>query len=209
MSTLGAYVLVIIASYLYGAIPWGFIVARGLYRIDIRRQGSGNIGFTNVLRTVGPRPAALVLMLDIGKGVIPVLTARLIWDDPNIQVAGAVAAVAGHSWPVYLGFRGGKGVAPGIGAVLAMAPLPFVAIAAVGLPFLAISRYVSLTVLIFAPAMTALMLALALLDLTSYSYFAFVATATAIIVYRHRDNIRRLRAGTESKLGQRAGEAAT
>ena len=209
MSTVGAYALVIVASYLYGAIPWGFVVARGLYQTDIRQHGSGNIGFTNVLRTVGVRAGALVLFLDIGKGVLPVLTARLIWGDPNLQVAGAVAAVAGHSWPVYLGFRGGKGVATGSGAVLAMAPLPFLAIAAVGLPFLAVSRYVSLTVLIFAPAMSALMLALALLDLTSYSYFVFVAAATAIIVYRHRDNIRRLRAGTESKLGRRAGGATT
>ena len=200
MDVIAAYLLVISASYLYGAIPWGLVIGRAVRGVDIREHGSGNIGFTNVLRTLGPRLGFLVLALDLSKGALPVLASRLIWDDPYLQVAGAVAAVAGHTFPVYLRFKGGKGAATGIGAAIAMAPLPMLAIVAIGVPFLLVSRYVSLTVLIFGPLLSALMLVLLFMHLTQFAYFLFVATATVIIFYRHRDNIRRLRTGTESKL---------
>lgn len=202
MAAVAVYAVVIIASYLYGAIPWGLIIGRASRGIDVRQHGSGNIGFANVQRSIGLPLALLVLAGDISKGVLPVLVSRLLWDDPNLQVAGAIAAVAGHTWPVYLRFRGGKGVATAAGAVITVAPGPASAVAAIALLFMFISRYVSLTVLIFAPILSALMLALALFGLTQYAYFVYVAAATAIIFYRHRENIQRLRAGTEAKLGQ-------
>lgn len=208
MENAAVYSAVIALSYLYGAIPWGLALGKTLRHIDVRQFGSGNIGFTNVLRTLGLRLAIVVLALDASKGVLPVLLTRLVSDDTSLQVTGAVAGIIGHTWPVYLRFRGGKGVATAVGAVAAMAPIPLLAVCAIGLPFLVLSRYVSLTVLIFAPVLTALMLALLLLDYTNAAYFLFVASATIIILYRHRDNIRRLRAGTESKIGWRAGKTA-
>jgi glycerol-3-phosphate acyltransferase PlsY len=209
MEAVAAYAGVLVASYLYGAIPWGVVLGKALRGIDVRRHGSGNIGFTNTLRTMGAPLGFAVLVLDASKGALPVLLAPLLRDDPYLQVAGAVSAITGHTWPVFLHFRGGKGVATATGAIIAMAPLPALALCALSLPFMLITRYVSLTVLVFAPLLTAVMLGLAILDQTEYVYFAFIAAATAIVYYRHRDNIRRLRSGTESKLGQRTRRAAS
>ncbi len=197
------FAVVIGVAYLFGAVPWGIVVGRLFGGVDIREYGSGNIGFTNVLRVVGVVPGIITGVLDFSKGILPVLLPRLVSDDPWLQAAGAGAAVIGHTWPVFLGFRGGKGVATGMGAALAMGPLQVLAIAAIGLPLLAKVRYVSLMVLIFAPLLALMMIGLAIADLTSPAYATFVAAATALIYVRHRENIARLRAGTEAKIGQR------
>ncbi|HWN02666.1 MAG TPA: glycerol-3-phosphate acyltransferase, partial [Candidatus Dormibacteraeota bacterium] len=112
-------VLGFLAAYLIGAIPVGFLVARVTGGTDIRRAGSGNIGATNVLRTLGIGPAVLTLVGDIVKGYLAVTAARAIGTEAWAAAAGAVAAVAGNCWPVFLAFRGGKGVATGLGAFLA------------------------------------------------------------------------------------------
>ncbi len=209
MDSVAGYAGLIAFGYLYGAIPWGLIIGRLTRQIDVREHGSGNIGFANVQRLIGLPLGTLVLAGDVSKGALPTVLARLAGDDPWLEVAGASAGMIGHCWPVYLRFRGGKGVATGLGATAVIAPLPLIAVSLAGALFLATTRYVSLTVLVFAPIMGGLMLVLALLDQTSPAYASFVWLATAIIFLRHRENIRRLRAGTEAKLGQPLQRAAS
>ena len=112
----------LLAAYLIGAVPVGFLVARAFGGLDIRRSGSGNIGATNVLRTLGKLPAIVTLLGDIAKGALAVTAARALVQEPWGDAAGAVLAIVGNCWPVFLGFRGGKGVATGFGAFLALAP---------------------------------------------------------------------------------------
>src|SRR5262245_24027247 len=110
------------AAYLIGAIPMGFLVARAFGGVDIRQAGSGNIGATNVLRTLGKLPGVLTMVGDIAKGYVAVTVARALLPEPWGAAAGAVLAVVGNCWPVFLRFRGGKGVATGFGAFLALMP---------------------------------------------------------------------------------------
>jgi glycerol-3-phosphate acyltransferase PlsY len=189
--------LAVVVAYLVGAIPVGFLVARALGLGDIRRHGSGNIGTTNVLRTLGRGAAALTLLGDVAKGALAVWLGSLLSADA--APATAVAAVVGNCWPVFLRFRGGKGVATGLGALLALVPL---AVAPAGLVWIAITasfRYVSL-----GSVLAALCVPLGVVML-SYPWPAAVASAAvaAIVVVRHRENISRLLAGTERRLGER------
>ena len=115
--------IVALFGYLLGSVPFGLIVARAFKGVDPRQQGSGNIGFTNVLRVAGATPAAITLVLDVGKGALPVALARARGLDPIWSLAAGALAVVGHIFPAYLRFRGGKGVATGLGAVLAIEPI--------------------------------------------------------------------------------------
>src|SRR6185436_3385254 len=138
-------VLAVIAAYLVGAVPIGWLVARAFGVGDIRRQGSGTIGATNVLRTAGPLPAIATLVGDVLKGYLAVvLGTTLGGGDPTVSAAAAVAAVAGNCWSVFLGFRGGKGVATGLGALLYLAPWATLAAVPVFVVIVASFRYVSL-----------------------------------------------------------------
>src|SRR4030042_5298083 len=114
------YLGVIIGSYLIGSIPWGLVVGR-LKGIDIREYGSGNIGSTNILRTLGTKFGAIVLIADVLKGVVAVLLARYIIETPTGEMAAGFAAIAGHDWSLFLKFKGGRGVATSLGALLPMA----------------------------------------------------------------------------------------
>jgi glycerol-3-phosphate acyltransferase PlsY len=192
-----------VLAYLIGAIPVGFIVARLAGGLDIRRAGSGTIGATNVLRTLGWLPAVITLLGDIAKGYVAVTVARALVAEPWGAAGGAVLAIVGNCWPVFLRFRGGKGVATGFGAFLALAPW---ATAPAGLVWLAITasfRYVSL-----ASVMACLCLPLGV-ALLGYPRAAVAAAAVAavIIILRHRENLRRLAQGREPRLGQRASPA--
>ena len=195
--------LALVAAYLIGAIPVGFIVARLFGETDIRRAGSGNIGATNVLRTLGALAAVVTLLGDIAKGYLAVSVARALGPAPWGGAAGAVLAVVGHCWPVFLGFRGGKGVATSFGAFLALAPLATLPAALVWIVVTASFRYVSL-----ASIMACLCLPLGTL-LLPYPWAAVGATlcTAAIIIWRHAENIRRLLHGTERRLGERAASA--
>jgi glycerol-3-phosphate acyltransferase PlsY len=199
--------LALAAAYLVGAIPIGFLVARAYGLGDIRRHGSGAIGATNVLRTVGKLPAILTLAGDVLKGFVAVAIADAISGHHHVAATAAVLAVAGNCWSVFLGFRGGKGVATGLGALLRLVPWAMLPAAAVWLALAVTFRYASLAslaaagttplgVLLFAAAAPGL----------GYGAPEFVATAVAaaIIVGRHHENIARLRAGTETRIGQRA-----
>lgn len=189
----------VLLAYLIGAIPVGLLVARGAGGMDIRRHGSGNIGATNVLRTLGTTAAVLTLAGDILKGYLAASLARRLGAGPAWDGLGTVAAIVGNCWSVFLGFGGGKGVATGFGAFLALAPLATAPAAVVWVAVAATFRYVSL-----ASIMACVGLPLAAVAL-GYPWPSAAAAllAAAIIVERHRQNLRRLLAGTEPRLGER------
>jgi glycerol-3-phosphate acyltransferase PlsY len=192
--------LAVAAAYAVGAVPIGFIVARAFGLGDIRRHGSGNIGATNVLRTLGRLPAIITLLGDIAKGYAAVMLAsRLAGEDAAVTAAGAVAAVVGNCWSIFLGFRGGKGIATGLGALLRLAPLATLAALPVFLVVVSTTRFVSLASLLSAACVP--FGAWALGSPRAAVVGAFVVTA--IVIFRHRENIARLRAGTEHRLGER------
>ncbi len=199
---LADWLLVIAAGYLLGSVPWGFCVVQGRKGLDIRKVGSGNIGATNVLRAVGPGWGVAVLCLDVAKGALSVLFARWVGGDPLLHAVAGAAAIAGHTWTFWLSFRGGRGVATGLGVLMALSP-PVAAIA--GLAFLlvvVVTRYVSLGSLT-ASAVAALA---AYLYTPYRPYQVMITLAAAVIVYRHVPNFRRLLRGEEPKLGKaRAG----
>jgi glycerol-3-phosphate acyltransferase PlsY len=193
----------LLAAYLIGAIPVGFLVARAAGGTDIRRSGSGNIGATNVLRTLGKGPAILTLLGDIVKGYLAVSAAGAIGTEPWAAAGGAVAAVVGNCWPVFLAFRGGKGVATGLGAFLALIPWAVAPTAVLWLAVTALTRYVSLASIV---ACLSLPVGAALLGYSRHAVIA-AAVAGAIILWRHRENLVRLAGGTERRLGERARTA--
>jgi len=193
--------LVLASAYLIGAIPVGYLVGRAFGGMDIRRHGSGNIGTTNVLRTLGRLPAILTLLGDVAKGYGAVAIARAVVGETSAAVAACGAlAVVGNCWPIYLGFRGGKGVATALGAFLGLMPLVTVPAAVVWLLIVAVSRYVSLGSILAAVSVPVG----ALLWRYPAALVLAGAVVAAVIVARHRDNIARLLSGTEPRLGQRA-----
>ena len=203
------YALAIGVGYLAGSIPFGWIAGKATRGIDVRDFGSGATGATNVLRTLGVKSFLLVLVADALKGYIPVLAMWYI-AEPHVgsdtahglQVAAGVAAIIGHDWPLYIGWRGGKGVATSYGA---MAGLLFPL--SLGLVVLAILivltfRYMSLMSVTTIPVGSAILVALALADRAPLAYATFGLLATLLVLFRHRENIRRLLAGKEPKIGR-------
>jgi acyl phosphate:glycerol-3-phosphate acyltransferase len=192
-------VLLIVAalSYLLGSIPFGIVITRAMGLGDIRQIGSGNIGATNVLRTGNRLAAALTLVLDAGKGAIAVLAARLLAGEDAAQVAGGFAFL-GHLWPVWLGFRGGKGVATFLGTLLALAwPLGLLA-CATWAATAALSRISSLS------ALTAAALTPVYALLAGQPQFVLLTILLAALIFlRHHANIHRLIAGTEPRIGRK------
>lgn len=190
-------VTLVLVGYLIGTIPFGYIAGR-LKGIDVRQFGSGGTGGTNVLRTLGPIPAALTVLADLLKGVAAVALGNSVAGPAGAAAAG-IAAMAGHSWPAYLGFRGGKSVATGLGMVMFLFPL--MALIAVGSFVLtvALTRFVSLGSLIG----TAVVWTMVTLGPYPLAYKVLIAGAALIVYIRHSANIRRLLAGRESKFGQR------
>ena len=193
-----------VLAYLIGAIPIGYLIARVFGIADIRRQGSGTIGATNVLRTAGKTPAILTLVGDVAKGAVAVAAGSAVaGQEPVGSAVAAGAAVLGNCWSIFLGFRGGKGVATGLGAMLRLMPLAVLPSAVVFLVVVATTRFVSLGSLLGAAGVPVVALAL------GYPRAAVVAAAAvaAIIIARHHENIARLMRGTENRLGQRAKAA--
>ncbi len=185
--------------YLVGAVPVGYLVARVL-GVDIRVHGSGNIGATNVLRTLGRGPAVLTLVLDAAKGYAGVWLALALGPEPWWGGAGALVVIAGNCWSIFLGFRGGKGMATGLGALLHLMPLAVLPAILVWIAVAATFRYVSLASLAAAFCVP---LGAVLLRRYHWSDAAAALVVALIIALRHRDNIARLLSGTERKLGER------
>ena len=182
-------------GYLLGSIPFGLLVAKAAGAGDIREIGSGNIGATNVLRTGRKGAALLTLVLDGGKGVAAVLIAASF--TPLLGFLAGIGAVAGHCFPVWLKFKGGRGVATGFGVLLAAVPFAGILACATWALAAAIFRFSSLAALI--AYLSAPILAVALYGVPEG---IFAAAVSILIILRHRDNIARLRAGTEPKIGR-------
>jgi glycerol-3-phosphate acyltransferase PlsY len=203
------YIVTVALGYVMGSLPWGLIVGYIWLRRDIRDSGSGKTGTTNVLRTAGKIPAGLVMVLDIAKGAVPALVGRYVFDNDGAAVAGACAAVVGHIWPVFAGFRGGRGVASTYGGVLGLTPLISLGFPVIGALLVIATRYVSVMSVVGVPVCAVLIGLAAALGWTEWEYFLFAAFATVLVEYKHIPNIQRLRAGTEPKIGQGGDRAAT
>ncbi len=199
---IGEYLGNIAIGYVLGSIPTGLLLGYVWLRKDIREFGSGKTGMTNVLRTAGPIPAVLGLLVDVGKGVAPALIGRLVFDDPAVAAAGAGAAVVGHVWPVFAGFRGGRGVATAMGSVFGLVPLLALAILAIAVLALAITRIASVMSLVGGVAAVGITGGLALAGELEPVIAWYAVAVIAFIYWMHIPNIRRLIAGTEPRLGQ-------
>ena len=191
--------LVAVLAYLLGAVPFGLVTAKLMGLGDIRQIGSGNIGATNVLRTGNKLAALLTLVLDAGKGAVAVLIARYTLGEDAAQVAG-LAAFIGHIYPVYLGFKGGKGVATFLGILLALSFPVGLAACATWLVVALVTRYSSLAAL-----MAAALSNLWLFYLNQGQILFLVVVLTILIYIRHAANLKRLNAGTEPKIGAKKG----
>lgn len=196
-------------GYLLGSIPSGLVVGYLVLHRDIRQSGSGATGATNVLRTAGRLPAVIVMVADILKGVIPALLGRLVFKDDTAAVLGASAAIAGHVWPVFAGFRGGRGVATAFGGILGLAPPVALVFPLVGLALVVPTRYVSLMSVVGTPVSALIIAVTAVMGWEPWAFAAYGLFAVCVIEYRHIPNIRRLLAGTEPKFGQGGDRAAT
>lgn len=188
--------LVVLLAYLIGGIPFGLIIGKVFYKKDIREFGSKNIGATNVLRVLGKGTGLFVFLLDFLKGLLPTLLALFLFNIPAITVITGYSAVLGHIFPVYLKFKGGRGVATGIGFLAALVPDVFAIITIFAVVSIGITRYVSLT------SITGSILATTLCFVFQkpIEYSLGILAATIFIVIRHIPNIKRLLSGTESKI---------
>jgi glycerol-3-phosphate acyltransferase PlsY len=189
--------LVITAAYLIGSVPFALLLARRWGSGDLRRAGSGNLGAANVLRTSGVLAAVLVALLDVGKGAASVLLAQRLSGGPTAPALAGLAAVLGHVYPVWLGFRGGKGVATACGAFAMLTPVALAPALGIFVAGVWVTRYVSVGSVLASAALPPMAYA------SGSSLAAVVAAlaASALIVFRHRSNLRRVRAGTERRIG--------
>ncbi|MEB3261068.1 MAG: glycerol-3-phosphate 1-O-acyltransferase PlsY [Cyanobacteriota bacterium] len=200
----------LLAGYLLGSLPCGWLAGRLLAGIDIREQGSGSTGATNVLRVLGKGPALAVFLLDVLKGTAAVLLARGVlsgagWEGTALDgwvVGAGLAALAGHIWPVWLGWRGGKAVATGLGMLLGLAWPVGLACLGLFLTVLSVSRIVSLSSMVAAAGLPLLMLGW----FPGHggfrpAYLALALLTTVLVLWRHRANLQRLLQGTEPRLG--------
>ncbi|WP_400163804.1 glycerol-3-phosphate 1-O-acyltransferase PlsY [Brevibacillus sp. TJ4] len=189
-----------VISYLIGSISFSYLISKKIAGIDIRSHGSGNAGATNTLRVLGKGPAIAVLILDALKGLAAMGIAHLLTGDPLAYAVAGLFAIAGHNWPIFFGFRGGKGIATTLGVALGFSPLAFLIGAVIAVIAIAITRYVSLGSLLLV---TALPIVIYLLD--KPAAFVWTSLILAIFAYiRHYDNIRNLLSGKERKIGEKA-----
>ncbi|RTH23226.1 glycerol-3-phosphate 1-O-acyltransferase PlsY [Thermus scotoductus] len=195
---MGSVLLVLFLAYLLGSVPAGVLVAR-TYGVDIRKVGSGNIGATNVLRALGPGPALVVAFFDVFKGGIAVLIARAVGIEGPLLGGVALAAVLGHNYSVFLGFKGGKGVATSFGTLLFLDPILALWTFPIGVSVMLLTRYVSAGSLTGGVAAFVLSLALG----RPLWEVATVGLMALLIFWTHRENLKRLQEGRERRLGER------
>lgn len=196
----------ILAGYLLGAIPVGLIVGRVVGDVDLRDHGSRRTGATNAMRTLGTGWGAAVLVLDLLKGLAAVLLARTLFDGAAQQwvaAAAGVAAVVGHNWSIFIRFTGGRGVATTGGGLLALSPLTLAVLLPVMLLVAWRWRYVSAASLVGAAGAMIITLALVVVGAGGWHAVGYAAAAGAIVIGSHADNIARLRAGTERRIGEK------
>jgi len=196
-------VLLIVAAYLIGSVPWGVLLGRLFRGVDVRSHGSGSTGATNALRVLGWKFSVAVFALDFAKGLIPVILGRVIGLDVWVVAVVGVAAVVGHCWSPFIGFKGGKGMATSGGAAIGMFPFLLVIIGVMA-GIVALTRYVSLASLAAATVGPLLVLTAATYGDVPWPWVLATATMGLLIVGKHRGNIERLLAGTERRFGDRA-----
>lgn len=215
--------VIAILSYLLGSIPFGLLIAR-TQGIDIREHGSRNIGATNVWRTLGKKWGLTTFLCDVAKGLIAVLLAKWIaahwsvaialphghtrpefFDPAAAGITAAIGCILGHSFPVWLGFKGGKGVATSLGVIIGMMPLGALLTFLLWAVVFKITRYVSLASIVAALALPVIVLALLFvpepLGMSGWAHFYFAIVAALLVIVRHRANIQRLLEGTENRFG--------
>ncbi len=211
------FVAVILIGYLLGSIPFGVIIGRRSAKVDVRQIGSGKTGATNVLRVAGKKAAALVLILDLLKGLLAVVFAGLIfgedylmvgssglwWLARSAQVSAALAAIAGHKWPIFLRFRGGRGVATFFGGLFALCPPVALFGGEVLILGASLTRYASLGSIAGAVGAYAILVPLTIINGFPIEYLVYTLIGAIFIIVVHRDNIVRLISGTERKIGEK------
>lgn len=206
---------VIIVGYLLGSIPFGLLLARRFAKVDIRNYGSGKIGTTNVLRTAGKKAAVISLILDGSKGAMAVVFAALIFGRNYLvvgnfglgllvaQCLGALAAMAGHNWSIFLGFKGGRGVATFFGGLAALSPVVALFGGQVFVIGVGLTRFASLGSIAGVVGTYTILIPLTIWDGFPVEYLVYSLIGTVVIIYMHRDNIGRLMAGKERKVGEK------
>ncbi|MGD9115909.1 MAG: glycerol-3-phosphate 1-O-acyltransferase PlsY [Dehalococcoidia bacterium] len=216
-------IAVAVIGYLLGSIPIGYLMGRRHSKVDVRTRGSGKTGATNVLRTAGRKWAVLVAALDICKGALAVVIAGIVvggdymlvgdsglwWVLTSAQVLAALAAVAGHIWPIFLKFKGGRGVATFFGGLVALCPVAAFFGGEVLIIGAGLTRFVSLGSIAGAVGSYAILVPLTILNNFPVEYLFYALVGAVIILVMHRDNIRRLVTGKERKIGDKAELLAT
>ncbi|HET7560173.1 MAG TPA: glycerol-3-phosphate 1-O-acyltransferase PlsY [Limnochordia bacterium] len=192
-------IAVFVAAFFLGAVPFGYLIGR-LNGVDVRAKGSGNIGTSNVLRTVGAAAAASVLIFDVFKAAVPVWVAAALGYDQTAAFWAGTAAVLGHTFSPFLRFKGGRGVASTLGVVIAAAPWVAVWCAAIWLVLVALTRFISLGSLVAAAAVPVILL----LERAPTGVVAAAVLLFLLILLRHQPNIKRLVQGNENRIGERA-----
>ncbi|MDD2596431.1 MAG: glycerol-3-phosphate 1-O-acyltransferase PlsY [Candidatus Cloacimonetes bacterium] len=197
-------------AYLLGSIPVGWIVARLFFKTDIRSKGSGNIGATNALRQFGTAVGLIVLLLDMSKGIIAVLLAKSIYGSGTMMVViCGLLAILGHVFPIWLKFKGGKGVATAAGVFIALTPISLLIALLVFIVVVVITRYVSLGSIVAALSLLAVnVISIFRQPNKDYALLILVVLIVAMIIYKHKENITRLIRGNENKISfTRKGKA--
>lgn len=186
--------IALVVAYLLGAMPFALLAGK-LHGVDLRTSGSGNLGATNVFRTLGRTAGITVMVLDIAKGTAAVLIAEALTDNPWPLAAGALV-ILGHVFPVWTGFKGGKGVATGAGALIGLVPAASGVMVLIWVLLVLVTRYVSVASIVAALAAAPLAWAFG----APWSYVAFIAVAALFVIWKHRENVARLMKGTENRI---------
>ena len=198
----------IFASYVIGSIPFGLLVSMLLFKQDLRKLGSGNIGATNVLRNFGVKPFIAVMLLDMAKGVAAVAIGRALGLDPNLSLLAGLASIIGHNWSIFLGFKGGKGIATSGGVIIAAYPWQ-VTVAVLGMFVLVVllTRIMSVASMSAAVTFTvATFIAFWGEWAEKWAFMVIAVVGAALAIYQHRANIKRLFKGEEPKIGKRKAQ---
>lgn len=211
------FIAAVIIGYLLGSIPFGLLVSKLSGKGDIREYGSGKTGATNVLRAAGRKAAVLVVTLDAGKGVLAVLLAGLVVGKSYLvvgdlaQVAAALAAMGGHIWPVFLRFRGGRGVATFFGGLAVLSPVAAIFGGVVLIGTMGLTRFASAGSIAGTIGACAVLVPLTILNGSPLEYLVYALIGAVLVIVMHRDNISRLVSGTERRIGEKvvAGDSSS
>jgi glycerol-3-phosphate acyltransferase PlsY len=195
----------ILASYVIGSIPFGLVVSKLLFKQDLRKLGSGNIGATNVLRNFGVQPFIAVMLLDMAKGIAAVAIGRALGLGPTLSLVAGMASIIGHNWSVFLGFKGGKGIATSGGVIIAAYPWQvIVVVIGVFVLLVLVTRIMSVGSIAAAVAFPVAALVFLWGDMRDYWAYIIIAILTCVFaIYKHRENIKRLMKGEEPKIKSR------